>query len=61
MKPVSKQNFSRPANRRESGIVLDCQYVMELMPEVDSRRIFREVEQILNSIEGDETDSLEEN
>ena len=57
----SKQKFSRPANRRGGGLVLECQYVMELMPGVDNSRILREVEQVLKSMEGDETVSLEEN
>ena len=40
---------------------LEYQYVLELNPGVDNRRILGEVEQLLKSMERDETVSLEEN
>ena len=61
VKPAAKQKFSRGTNRRSAGLVLECHYAMELMPVVDGRCILREVEQVLNSMEGDEAVSLEKN
>ena len=57
--PPTKQKFSRNQNRRGGGLVLECDYILEV---VDSRRlhVLDEVRAVLNTMEGNETVSAED-
>ena len=53
--PPTKQKFSKVQNRRGGGLVLECQYFLQVAPDVDSEMVMREVKDVLAKMQGNET------
>ena len=53
--PPTKQKFSREANRRGGGLVLECQYVLVPGPGVVRSEIVSTIQQTIDEVEANET------
>ena len=53
--PATKQKFSREQNRRGGGLVLECQYVLEIAVGISSGSVVDKVKEVVARMEGNET------
>ena len=58
--PASKQKYSRQLNRRGGGLVLECQYILEVRPGANCDMVVQEVRNVVDNLEGNEMVTLEE-
>lgn len=57
VKPSTLQKYCRRGNidKRGGGLVLECQYILELETGIDRQIVLSEIQSLLNKIEGNET------
>ena len=55
--PATKQKYRRQErmDRRGGGLVLECNYVLTLLPGVDRSMIVKKIRDVISQMEGNET------